>query len=469
MGPPQTDMHLTILTTPGEDGMCKGSVWDWFAMTVLKDIHYVVVDVKDIPNIKSYGDRILCLGDKATKVMFGPEVNLFTFRGTVTLFANKIPTVCTFNLDEAYSFKATDFEKEQQGDDEFSKDRGKTSRKNWLFWIEQDTRKLLAGYVPPDNNFKIVACPPIDVITKQLLSLKDRILYLDIETDIESDTIDCIGLAVDDRPNVAVVPIYNWEGKLFYSRKDTLRFLTAFSHALLNNTVVIHNSMFDLLWLASHLRLPFGPRIYDTMVVHKRIWPEIEKSLGHCISLYTHQPYHKDEHTLSRSKDSAKRLWEYNAKDVHSMRLVHQKQLEILAGDPKLLESANQANASLYPYLLASLKGLRVDVGKLTLAKAKLDKRIVQVKRIILRLIGDTKFNPDSPVQLVKYFHDKLMYKVVGRSKQTGKPSLGGKALYQLALKYDNPLIPCILNYRELTKERMMYDFANHRFAWELI
>lgn len=459
-------MTLTILTTKSSHGLAQGSVWEWFGRELLKDVKWTVHDVEDIANIK-LGDRLLLLGEKPAKLLMGSDVNLFTDRGTIRTCLGR-PAVCTFNLDEAYSFKASDEELENR-DDAFGKDRGKTSRKNWLFWVSADTRKLLGPLVAEDTNITVYTCPDIHKLTANLRNLSGARIYLDIETDIESDTLDCIGFAVNDSPKVFVVPAYRHDGRLAYPAADFYRFLAALSSALLRNQVIIHNAAFDLLWLSSHLRLPFGRDIWDTMIAHKRIHPEIEKSLAHCISLYTNQPYHKDEHSLSRSVESERRLWQYNAKDVHAMRLVHRKQLELAAANPGLAASIRQANDSIYPYLLASLRGVRVDVGRLAAAKIAADRRIRQIKRIILALVGDAGFNPDSPQQLVKYFHTKLAYKVVSISKKTGRPSLGSKALYELALRYPNPLIQAIIHYRELTKSRGMLDFNNHQFPWEML
>jgi len=459
-------MHLSILTTKSEHGLAEGSVWDWYRLDVLKDTSYTVYDIETTLS-PAKADRILLLGEKAAKLFLGPDVNLFTAAGTFFKIGGT-PAICSFNLDEAYSFKASDEELNTR-DESFNKDRGKTSRKNWLFWIKADTRKLLQGYQPPDESMDVRMYPPIDLVTEGLSKLNNSRIYLDIETDIETDTLDCIGFSINDSPKVFVVPAYRHDGKLAYPADKFYRFLSVLASALLRNQVIIHNCMYDLVWLATHLRLPFGPDIYDTMVAHKRIHPEIEKSLAHCIRLYTYQAYHKDEHTLSRSVASEKRLWLYNAKDVYAMRLVHRNQLAFAAGHPGMLDSINQAMASMYPYLLATLRGLRVDIGRLSHAKIASDKRLVQIKRIITALIGDTKFNPDSPVQLVKYFHDKLGYKVMSRSNKTGNASLGGKALYELALKYENPLIQCILKYRELAKERSQYDFCNHQFPWQRI
>lgn len=460
-------MHLTIITSKSEHGLAVGSVWEWLEKEILKDITFDVIDIDNLAASPIKGDRVALLGEKPAKLLISADVNLFTFRGTICTVAGK-PAIATFSLDEAYAFKATDAEMDNK-DTTFSKDRGKTSRANWLFWAKADILKLIGDIQPPDESIKVIAYPILDNITAQIRTLSNRTVYLDIETDIASGTIECIGFSIDDSPKVVVIPIYRYSGELAYSAQAIYRFLAAFSGLLQRNTVVIHNCMFDLLWLASNLRLPFGRNIYDTMVAHKRIYPEIEKSLGHCISYYTFQPYHKDEHTLSKSKDSERQLWYYNAKDVFAMRLVHKAQCKLMANNPGLRASITQANSSLYPYLLASLRGLRVDSLKLAVSKQAASRRIAQIKRVILTLIGNPLFNPDSPVQLVKYFHNTLGYKVMDRSKKTGNPSLGGKALYQLALKYPNPLIQTILYYRELVKERGMMDFNNHQFPWEML
>lgn len=456
-------MTLAILTTKSQHGLAQGSVWDWFKLDVLNSIPYTVHDI-EVELHPPKADKILLLGEKAAKMFLGPDVNLFTAAGTFFKIGS-IPAICTFNLDEAYSFKASEDELASR-DDSFNKDRGKTSRKNWLAWIKLDTRKLLAGYQPPDEAMDVRLFPDIDFITNSLSRLNNSRIYLDIETDIETDTLDCIGFSINDSPKVFVIPCYRHDGKLAYPAAKFYRFLAVLSSALYRNQVIIHNCMYDLIWMATHLRLPFGPAIYDTMVAHKRIHPELEKSLAHCIRLYTYQAYHKDEHTLSRSPQSERRLWTYNAKDVYAMRLVHKAQLAYAANHRGMMDSIYQAMASMYPYLLATLRGLRVDLGRLAAAKISGDKRLAQIKRIITTLIGDIKFNPDSPVQLVKYFHDKLGYNVISRSPKTGNPSLGGKALYELALKYPNPLIQCILKYRELAKERGQLNFANHEFPW---
>ena len=120
-------MHLSILTTKSEHGLAEGSVWDWYRLDVLKDTSYTVYDIETTLS-PAKADRILLLGEKAAKLFLGPDVNLFTAAGTFFKIGGT-PAICSFNLDEAYSFKASDEELNTR-DESFNKDRGKTSRKN---------------------------------------------------------------------------------------------------------------------------------------------------------------------------------------------------------------------------------------------------------------------------------------------------------------------------------------------------
>lgn len=448
---------LSILAAPNRFGFAQGTVWQWFREKVLKGVTYEILDTTKpcVPR----GEKILLMGAAAVRQWAGCDVDLFKARGTKLSVANRLAT-CTFDLQDAYDFKADD---ETANADAMDKDSTSTRKSNWFFWLERDTLKLLnVPAVVHKCDYRLR--PVIQTITTSLANLRGRTLYLDIETDMDSDTLSCIGFASDTSP-VYVVPIYDYRGRLCYDRKLVLRFMAALGTALCNNRVVIHNAMFDLAFLASHYRLPFGKDIYDTMLAHQRCYSEVEKSLGHAISLWTWQPYHKDIATQVKSSQAENSLYVYNAHDVFSMRLVHRAIEAHAAGVTGLPESITQANASLYPYLLAGLHGFRISEIDLAQHKITVDSRLEQLRRIMRILTGRPKFNPDSPKQIVDYFHSELGYKVVARS-DSGAPSLGSKALYSLALKYPNPLIQILLNYRELSMELTMSTFHGFSLPW---
>jgi DNA polymerase I-like protein with 3'-5' exonuclease and polymerase domains len=450
-------MKLSIVTSPNRHGFCEGVAWDWFKEKVLTGVDYELINTtKPTPPT---GQRVLLMGQAALR-QWGPnDADLYKARGTLLNVFGKDAT-CTFDVQDAYDFKS----QETDTRDENSKDTTSTRKQNWFFWIEADTRKILRSEKPKVLHATVHVKPVISTIIASLVKCNNKTLYLDIECDMASDTLTCVGFAVDESP-VFVVPIYRYDGTLAYDRKDILRFLWELGEAFTRNKVVIHNSQFDLAYLTTKYRIKFGKDIFDTMLAHQRCYSEIEKSLGHAISLWTWQPYHKDMGSQARSAEQERRMHQYNGLDVFSMRLVKKAIEQHAASVPGLAESIKQANASLYPYLLAGLHGFKVHESTLATHKVTVAAELEQLTRIMRIMTGDKKFNPDSPKQVVKYFHDKLCYKVMARS-DSGAPSLGSKPLYQLALKYPNPLIQVLLRYRELSMESTMSTFFGYSLPW---
>jgi hypothetical protein len=394
------------------------------------------------------------------------SANIFTTRGSFTPAYGKVGT-STFDLQDAYDFKShghDNVHEEGKSTDTSAKDRAVTSKSNWLFWIKMDTLKLLQRPVKIETP-QFVLAPPLEVYIPRLEAITDRTITIDIEVNMEAGKIDCIGITVDDSP-VVVFPIYSYTHELYYKRATTLRFLAALSRAMLRNIVVAHNSMFDLVYLMSELRLNIGHRIYDTMIAQQRCFAEVEKSLGHAISLWTWQPWHKGEGGGAHSQAGQLRYWEYNAKDVWCTRMVHRDQVEWASARPAFVQSIAQANDSIYPYIIMTTTGCRISRQRLAVFKSQLTARVKQLERVLRCLTGVKALNPNSVDQLRKFFYGALYYKPPSYT-DTGKPALGEKQIYQLALKYPNPVLQILLQYRELSKELSMASMQSYCFYWQ--
>ncbi len=55
--------------------------------------------------------------------------------------------------------------------------------------------------------------------------------------------------------------------------------------------------------------------VWDTMVAHHELWPEMDKGLDDIVRLYTDRPYYKD---MKGWKKGDEELWEYNGLDCVS-------------------------------------------------------------------------------------------------------------------------------------------------------
>lgn len=435
----------------------KSTAFDWFTSHALPANAQVTYRLHDdhspIPNNV---DRILLLGSKSLS-SWTTKSSIFTencYPQVVTTGGRYLPAIATFHPQDAYDFKLDLDDEHFKSQDDF-KDFTITAPSNWMFWIKAAVNKLMVQGPQQPVGFTPRLYPAMREVCDALDAAQDCDLYLDIETRRSDQGLNCIGFAINDGP-VFVVPIYRYNDQVAY--EDLHRFYRSFAKALVRNNAVLHNCGFDLIVLAALYHIGFGQRIYDTMVAHHRCFPEVEKSLAHAMALWTWQPFHKDQGGYPHNRDQEQRYWMYNARDVHGTRLVHKAQLAYIAHDPGLVASVAQAMGSLPDYLTITVQGIQVNEHQLACQRWLNSRKLQQYSRIIDALAG-IRFNALSPVQCVSYFHTKLGYKPVSRSKQSGRPSLDAKSLYKLRLQNNNPLIDAILRYRELAKEQSMLDF----------
>lgn len=457
-------MKLSCYVLPNRHGLATGEVWDWFREELPSGTTIEVINA--LAPVQPTGDRVLLMGQRTLQQWVGADASIFTSRGAPLQVLGR-PATATFDLQDAYDFVSQGHDnvhEESKSQDATFKDRATTQKRNWPFWIVADATKLLTVPMATEEP-KLVAAPQnVDYYIHRLSTLKGHTLYLDIEVSIDAGKLDCFGVAIDDSP-VVVFPVYDYRHELYYSRATTLRLLAALGAAMTNNLTVVHNGMFDLVYLLTECRLPIGNRVFDTMLCQQRLFPEIEKSLGHAISMWTWQPWHKGEGGTPHTKQGQERYWQYNAKDVWCTRMVHRAQLAYLAANPTYQSSVDQVMASVRPYVIMTATGCRISKPNLARKLMELIARRDQYGRILRLLTNLPKLNPASVDQLRKFFFETLAYKPTGYTA-SGKPELGEKQIYQLALAYDNPALQVLLAYRELDKEISMASFQGWCLPW---
>lgn len=441
----------------------------WQKLQGVNRLATFVTDIQDyqpLPNTRI----IFALGSKAMQAFFPFDNTLNQQRGYI--YENQgILHLCSYAPQDAMDMQ--DYEArlnpkaKGEGEDDLPKEesesevkstKGRTGRSNFRFWLEQDCKRaaklLRSGEVyfqrPQPAEFSIN--PPVSITIKWLLSCKGGRLYLDIETEPKSFNWWCISLmSSHEIGKIYTLPILRYNYTWAYSKEDLAKLFAALAIAFQSNTVVVHNIFFDLFVLAWRYRIAFGRSNFDTMLAHARLYPGTEKSLGHCMSTYTYEPYHKSEGVFSpKNEEQEIQLWRYNAKDVWGLYLVEQGILQNASVEAR--QSIEQVSASIYPYLLMSLMGIRYLPSRVHKILRENDARMEQMLRMIRLLVGYNLL-PSSPKQLVKYFHTELGFPTVGVSKITGKPSLSKDNLYKLHIKQNHPVIPLCLEFRELMKE----------------
>jgi DNA polymerase I-like protein with 3'-5' exonuclease and polymerase domains len=414
---------------------------------------------------------VVLLGQDALSKYF-PNHNLFAYRGS-PLKLNNIIYIPTFAPQDAYDRKDYENDDESEAENESEKDYQKTKRKNWRFWLRKDLQKacriLKAGHVnlyplPQINRF-----PSSNEIVRVLSEAHPRErLVVDIETrrDKKITVLSFCFIpelfSADKNLVIYTVPITRYFNELAYSRLETAHILRGLAFAFNNNVVIGHNLYFDLFILAWQYRIPFPAMVFDTMLAHHRLYCEVEKSLGHCISLYTDLPYHKDEGVFEpKTPEQEQKLWSYNAKDVWTTALVYYKIREEAKLLPGAEASQSQVMRSQRPYMTMSFQGALVDTTALVDTYNSFSNRADQMKRV-LKLMTGYEINPRSSQQVSKYLYDYL-----GLPKPDQDPT-NETTLTKLYIKYGIPSIRIILDARGAGKLASSLKFKlwqNSRFT----
>ena len=437
---------------------------------------------------------ILLLGEAAMHDWL-PETRgntLNEMRGSV-FYWNKIPCIPSFfpqdaadakaweqttnPLSKEYSPESDDYEKEEAEDIDSTKKLGRTKRSNYGFWLRADVRKakflIKEGRPPTVERPRYITYPDPQQVINVLRINKNKFFYLDIETDYEN--LQCFSFTFDGL-SVYNIPILDFNYYPAYSCLPAV--LASLAIAIRDNIVVAHNGAnFDFFVLSSKYKIPFY-RVYDTMIAQHRAFPDIEKPLGHCTSLHTWERFHKDQDSKGyQTRDQMMARLAYCGKDVFTMFLVHQAIDKYAKTIPGLSSSIDTAQSHIIPYLTVTLQGMRYNQCKLEIIKRENDRLMGWYLHFISILIGPSgmesvrhsvkgraKGLPGSNTQCCHYFHELLGYPtVVPRSQKTGKPSLGKKAMFLLALKHNNPVITFTLMYRILAKETGSLKFVPWR------
>jgi 3'-5' exonuclease len=407
--------------------------------------------------------EVICLGDKFTPSKFkaiflaGPkstEQYLKRPPGYAGLVQG-VPAVGIFAPQDCCDHVPQEYADEDQDEAKEDKDFAPTRHKDFRFLTTWYVKKLLksgAKNTPtcPPASRKIA--PQLSEAIQALRSTK-KYLYFDIETSVETDTLNCIGFRADQGP-VYVVPIYTSANVLAYGPQiyNFWKVLAA-SFYRRDIAVVGQNLNYDLLYLHHRYRLPIPRNIVDTLIINHRLFPEVPKSLMHLIAQWTAFHYHKGNFIEPRNSAQERQLYEYNAQDVYCLQPIMEAQLAYADTVLGARKSIAQACDSLYSYMLNTCFGVRIDVERMGMEYRKAEAAKAQWDRVAKLLIGNLSFNPGSSPQCAEFFHTQLGYDVIARSEKTNLPTLNRKALYKLAVKYDNPVIPFIIRSREVGVE----------------
>lgn len=334
-----------------------------------------------------------------------------------------------------------------------------------LFEIDMD-RILVQSETPTyeapqrkyDTNLSFVE---LKLRLEGLLAARPPYVACDIETlqGATGPVVWCIGFASD--PAYAfVVPIIRM-GSFAWTLEEEAILWRLISEIFLAKDIkkVFQGGMYDLAILGRYYGLRLAEGTYDdTMYCHHASYPYLWKKLEVLCSIYTWEPYYKDEGRVSLGARTDESEFRYNGKDCCVTR-------EIM---PIVLQNANELSTArgyrrtmgiLPSHLGMTLRGVRID----TVAKERLTHDFItksaEMENNVKKETG-ININLSSPAQKAK-----LLYGYLGLELQidrkTGKATTDKNALKKLARKYKGKLegniVNWILDYQKFSKLASTY------------
>ena len=422
------------------------------------------VDCKDplLPDTRV----IVLMGSESLKLIKAPiEGTLSQLRGSpfdiggIIYIPTFLPQDCIDKKNyEQYLNKALVDNTGEDDDEEDAggnhKDKGKTARRNYKFWLLCDLQKAvrLSKTKLSVSNPNYIIYPSSAVILKWMYEQRGQKIFLDIESNPDTCELLCFSVSTGSEV-IYTIPIRQYNGSLAYDKQVIADIIQGLCFLFAHNTIVIHNALFDLFIFLWKWKIPppAYDQIEDTMIMHHRCFSDLEKSLGHVISLYTDLPYHKNESNyFPHNREQDRRLWLYNAKDVYALATVY---ISLSRNIIKLGASTavQDGNRAIRWSLLFSYRGVRVELERLCKGIDTNERRREIWESKILHTLVGYKLNPRSPQQVEHYLYDQLD---IRRPTGKGASMTGKKQLYKLQVKHDIPALTVILALRRLGTEQ---------------
>lgn len=170
------------------------------------------------------------------------------------------------------------------------------------------------------------------------------------------------------------------------------------------------------------------------------------KGLGFQVSIYTKEPFYKDDGKLWKLSGDVKQFYIYNGKDccvTHEIRSVHDRELDQFG-----TRCAFEHEMNILPLLRQmSRRGVKIDLEARAAMTEKVEKELERLQGFLDHSAGKA-LNVSSAKDIHTLLYDtlKLPPKL---HKDTRRPTANKDAIIELAAKYNHPVLATILEIRK--------------------
>lgn len=269
--------------------------------------------------------------------------------------------------------------------------------------------------------------------------IKAEIVSFDIETSPRA--VECISLSYDPSSAMSIPLTVEYWGSV----NILLEVLQAIGKCLKAPIIKVgQNITFDIQYLVRFFGILPSKPWHDTMVMQHSCYSELPKGLDFLASVYTDEPYYKDDLKVWMGNiKNESLLWTYNAKDAAvTLECYYELQKEMKSLG--VVDTYNYSMSLADSLLFMMLRGVKVDKEKIAFYKKKYTKLLQEKQAKFKELYGNVNVN--SPKQLLELLK---RLKIKPPTKQ-GKPTTDEKAIEKLAKKH--PALRLIVEIRQLGK-----------------
>ena len=269
-------------------------------------------------------------------------------------------------------------------------------------------------------------------------------------------SISCISFAVSPYKGISI-PFKDKNGSDYFSDVKEREIWKLINEALTSDKLKIgQNINFDISYLYNTVSIMTKPPIADTMIAHHVTYYELPKGLDYLTSIYTNEPYYKDEGKIWTGRVVYdENFWIYNAKDsLVTFEVWEKVEKEMKERGCDFIY--NKTMELFWVVLYFQLRGIKVNVDSLDETRKELESEIEVLQSELNDIVGH-ELNPNSPSQCKNYFYvEKGLKAYVNR--KTGSLSTNDEALTRLSAKGIREA-DLVLKLRE--KKKLLSTYVN--------
>lgn len=299
------------------------------------------------------------------------------------------------------------------------------------------------------------------VYLQTILNWHKKIAF-DIE--VRNQEVSCIAIAISANDVMSIPFDTRW------SMEEEMQLWLLIDKILGDSSIskILQNATFDIPFLTRKNKIITRGYVHDTMIKHHLNYPDFPKNLGFICSIYTREPFYKDEGKGAFKGPIADfdQYYRYNAKDAACT---------FEADDEIQKELIQFGNAETYGFCQRLMKvlfymmhrGIKVDKEALEEHKVQAKKELKEYQEQLNEIAG-FEFNVASPTQCKKYFYDIKGFKPITSQKKNpkthvreAKVTTNNKAMKKLAIKgcKEAVLVQKIRGYRKLIGTYLNIEF----------